>query len=116
MMFNQAYDDTQEDDQQEARADEREIIERSIEMMAHSDQYPEEAKSRIAAMYFTHRLWSHFLSDLASDENTSPAETKASLISIGIFILKHIEKMRNSPTVAFRPIREISETIVRGLR
>ncbi len=114
-MFNQAYDDALEDDQKDARADEREIIERSIQMMAHSDQYPEESKSRLAAMYFTHRLWSHFLSDLASDENTSPAETKASLISIGIFILKHIDKMRTAPSVEFRPIREISETIAKGL-
>jgi len=115
-MFNQAYEDTQEDDQKDARADEREIIQRSIAMMAHSDQYPEDSKSRITAMYFTHRLWSHFLSDLASDENTSPTETKASLISIGIFILKHIEKMRNTPSVEFRPIREISETIAKGLQ
>ena len=115
-MFNQAYDDALEDDQKDARADEREIIGRSIQMMSHSDQYPEESKSRLAAMYFTHRLWSHFLSDLASDENTSPAETKASLISIGIFILKHIEKMRKTPSVEFRPIREISETIAKGLQ
>ncbi len=114
-MYNQAYDDTLEDDQKDARHDEKEIIERSIQLMIHSDQYPDELKSRLAAMYFTQRLWSHFLSDLASEENTSPAETKASLISIGIFILKHIEKMRSAPSTQFKPIREISETIAKGL-
>ena len=116
MMFNQAYDDTLEDDQQEAREEERQVIQRSIDMMIHSDQYPEENKSRLAAMYFTHRLWSHFMADLANDDNNTPKETKASLISIGIFILKHIEKMRHSPATQFRPIREISETIVKGLQ
>ena len=116
IMFNQAYEDALEDDQKDARAEEKEVIEQSISMMNYSDQNPSDIKARLSAIYFTNRLWSHFLNDLTSPENHSPDQFKASLISIGIFFLKHVEKMRKSPETRFKPIREISETIAKGLK
>ena len=114
-MFNQAYDDIFDDDQQNSRNEEREIVDQSIKLMIECDEDTSDINSRHITIHFVNRLWTHFLDDLASPENSFPNEIKASLISIGIFILKHLEKMRKEASLQFKPIREISETIAKGM-
>ena len=57
-MINQAYQDAFEDDQIDARNEEREIIQRSIAMMVKCDENPDDIGSRLEAIYFINRLWS----------------------------------------------------------
>jgi flagellar protein FlaF len=115
-MFNHAYSDIVEDGQQEARSSEKEVIERSIIQMRESDNSPEDLQARVLAISETTRIWSYFLNDLASAENENSDEFRATLISIGIFIMKHLDKMRRDESIKFAPVREISETIAAGLR
>ena len=115
-MFTQAYQEATEDEQQSAREGEREIIERTIRMMIESDLEPDNGNRRVAAIHFTMQVWSYFLNDLASSENQTPDELKAAIISIGIFIIRHMEGMRKEPDLRFKPVREISETIREGLK
>lgn len=115
-MFTQAYQEAAEDEQQSARDGEREIIERTIQQMIQSDLDPQNSNIRVSALHFTLQVWTYFLNDLASPENLTPKELKASLISIGIFIMRHLENMRQDPSLKFKPIREISETIREGLK
>ena len=115
-MFTQAYLEATEDEQQTARDGEREIIERTIQMMIESDLDANDGNKRVAAIHFTMQVWSYFLNDLASSENHTPDELKAAIISIGIFIIRHMESMRKDPELRFKPVREISETIREGLK
>lgn len=115
-MFIQAYNEATEGEQQSVRESEKDIITQTIDMMRHSDENAADKQSRITALHFTMHVWSYFLNDLISDENQTEDQLKASLISIGIFIVKHLEKMRKEPDVEFRPIREISETILEGMK
>ncbi len=115
-MKNQAYLEIIEDGQQDARAGEREVIGTSIEQMLLSDDNPDNANGRIETINYVTRVWNYLLNDLASEENHSNQEFKATLISIGIFIMKHMDKMRTNPAIAFKPVREISEIIHAGLK
>ncbi len=115
-MFNLAYSESMEDEQQSARDSEREVIQRSTEMMQESDENPHDAQSRVRAIHFTSQIWSYFLNDLVSVENQTADELKASLMSLGIFILKHLESMRKDPSLNFEPVTEISKTIQQGLK
>ncbi len=115
-MFNQAYSDSAEDAQQIARDSESAVIERSIAQMRQCDDLPLDIQARVLTISDTTKIWNYFLNDLASAENESSDEFKATLISIGIFILKHLDKMRRDESIKFVPVREISETLVEGLQ
>lgn len=115
-MFMQAYQDAMEDEQDSMRRSEGEIMERAVHMMRQSDQNPSDRMFRTRAIYFISQIWSYFLNDLSSAENATPSALKANLISIGIFIMKHLEIMRQEPGVKFDPLIEISQSIREGLK
>lgn len=110
-MYMQAYQDISGDDQEEARDHVRRSFAHSVSLMRQSDDAPQNPGLRVEASMFTMRLWTYLLEDLASSENALPRELKATLISIGIFILKRLEEMRFSNTLSFGAIIEISETL-----
>jgi len=114
-MFFQAYQEVNQDDQGSARSTEREVIGKSIAAMSACDVNPENLLDRVRTIHYVRDVWTYFLKDLALPENEMPNELKASLISIGIFILKHLELMRSQQDVHFDPIIEISQTIKKGL-
>ena len=68
-MFNQAYEDIFDDDQQNSRNEEREIVDQSIKLMIECDENASDVNSRHITIHFVSRLWTHFLNDLASPEN-----------------------------------------------
>lgn len=115
-MFNTAFSETIEDDQSEARAQERELLERAMYSIKQADDEPDNSVLRISAIQFNVRIWSFFLQDLSQDENQLPDDLKATLISIGIFILKHLQRMRSEKELSFEPVLSINETIMKGLR
>jgi len=115
-MFNTAFSETIEDDQSEARALERELLERAMHSIKQADEEPGNFVMRISAIQFNIKVWSFFLQDLSSEDNELPDDLKATLISIGIFVLKHLQKMRTETELSFGPVLSINETIMKGLR
>lgn len=115
-MYNQAYQDVVEDDQLAAKQHERIAIENTIKLMQHSESDSKNSVLRTKAIHLTLQIWRHFINDLASPENAISAELKASIISIGLFILRHLEAMRTNKALNFIPIIEISESIRKGLK
>jgi flagellar biosynthesis regulator FlaF len=59
--------------------------------------------------------WTILLEDLADSGNGLPDSLKASLISIGIWMLKRTEEIRQGETEDFSALIEISENIRKGL-
>ena len=114
-MFMQAYEEIISDEQGTTRASEREILQQTISAMEESDNSPDDGLRRVKAIHFVREIWSYFLNDLASSENETSPELKASLISIGIFTIKHLERMRQERTLTFKPLIEISNIIEKGL-
>lgn len=115
-MFMQAYEDAMEDEQDSLRQGEADVLDRTIRLMRESDHNAQDHMLRTRAIHLTTQVWSYFLNDLASAENATPKELKASLISIGIFILRHLDGMRSEKTMMFDPVIEISQNIREGLK
>ncbi len=99
----------------DARERERQAIERSIELLNAAKKKGVGSREAIEALHYLDRLWSLLLDDLAHAENRLPKELRASLISIGIWILREIEDLRQNRSQSFKGLIDISEIICKGL-
>jgi flagellar protein FlaF len=113
-MQHARYFEMLEDDQAEARACERLALERSIELMLHV-QANATPSARAAAVSFAFKLWTLLLEDLAAPSNALPKDLRAQIISIGIWVLRELESIRNEPTKQFTDVIAVSKAIKDGL-
>jgi len=115
-MYQFSYADVQEDGVAEAREREREAINHSIALLTAAKSSGLESRDAIDAVYFVSRLWVRFVEDLASPENQLSQELRANLISIGIWIIKEAERIRQRKSDNFQGIIDISTIIRDGLK
>lgn len=114
-MYRLKYSEILEDDQSEARDRERIALTRSIEMLKAAEE-PDATPSEIAdAVFFTSKLWTALIEDLADSGNMLPKKLRAQIISIGIWILRELENIRNRQSRDFADVRAVSESIRDGL-
>ena len=114
-MLLKEYEDIAAEDQGSARSSESALFAQALEAMEASDSHPGDPMLRVRSIHFVRRVWNFFISDLASEDNAIPAELRASLVSIGIFIIKHLDRMRSDKGLKFEPVIEITRTIQKGL-
>lgn len=114
-MYQARYDDIINDGETSAKDRERSLFDQSIMMLEEARDEDGYAYKSIAAVYFTSRLWMIVIDDLGSVENGLPQELRASLISIGIFILKELEAIRQGSSTDYDSIIEVTKTIRDGI-
>lgn len=115
-MFQLRYAEIEDDSVADARDRERTLIQRSIDLLGTANDQGRGSFAASEAILFVVRLWSSFLEDLADDNNELPEELRANLISIGIWILKEAEAIRQEQSENFDGLIEISEIIRDGIR
>ncbi len=114
-MHKIAYGELLDDDQQVARERERVALDQSILLMEQasaSGASPVEAAEAIA---FTTKLWTLLVEDLADPHNGLPKELRAQIVSIGIWILRELERARTEGLQDFTDIVAVSKAIRDGL-
>ncbi|MFZ2102394.1 MAG: flagellar biosynthesis regulator FlaF, partial [Oricola sp.] len=79
------YAEIEEDSPGQARERERQLFDRSIELLEKAKEAGVNSFACVEAIHFTMRLWTMLLEDLASDDNALPKELRANLISIGVW-------------------------------
>lgn len=114
-MYQLRYEDVMNDDMASAKEREQMLFDRSIDMLAAAKANGSSSHEGIDAAYFVNRLWTTVIDDLASAENALPKELKASIISVGIFILKEIERIRQGESDDYDTLIEITRSIRDGL-
>jgi flagellar protein FlaF len=114
-MIMLRYAEIEEDSPGDARERERELFDRSIDLLSRAAEEGKHSITRVEAIHFTIRLWSTLLEDLASDENALPKELRANLISIGIWILREANAIRQGESENFAGILEITKIIRDGV-
>lgn len=67
------------------------------------------------ALYENNKLWTALATNCADDDNLLPDELRASIISLSIFVRKHMHKVFTEKESAI-PLLEINAMILRGLR
>ncbi|WP_315925438.1 flagellar biosynthesis regulator FlaF [Mesorhizobium sp. SP-1A] len=115
-MYQFSYADIQTDSVADAKDRERQLLSRSIEMLTSASAAGHRSMEAVEALHFTNRLWTNLLDDLGSDENVLPKELRANLISIGLWVLREAEDIRQGRTGNFEGLIEISQIIRDGIR
>jgi flagellar protein FlaF len=114
-MYQFAYDEIIEDSSVEAR--DREVAafneaNRLLDVIIRGSATSQETH---LALRFNEELWMILVEDLAHPDNKWPDATRASLISIGIWVIKEIERIRRGQSSGFRAIADINAIIRDGL-
>ncbi len=68
------------------------------------------------AIMFTTKLWAVLIEDVMGPQNALPRELRAQIVSIGIWILRDLERIRDDPTKDFADVIEVSRAIQKGLQ
>ncbi len=115
-MYQFSYADIQTDSVADAKDRERQLLTRSIDMLTAAAAAGRQSMEAVDALHFTNRLWTSLLDDLGSGENALPKELRANLISIGLWLLREAEDIRQGRTDNFEGLIEVSQIIRDGIR
>ncbi|MGN6305102.1 MAG: flagellar biosynthesis regulator FlaF [Mesorhizobium sp.] len=115
-MYQFSYADIQTDSVADAKERERQLLTRSIEMLTAAAAAGTQSMEAIEALHFTNRVWTSFVEDLGSDDNALPKELRANLISIGLWLLRETEDIRQGRAENFEGLIEVSQIIRDGIQ
>jgi flagellar protein FlaF len=115
-MYEFAYNEVIEDSRQTMRARERQAMDRVIAMLRTAQEKGPGSRERVEALFYLRRLWMIFLNDLNDPNNELPEELRAGIISIGIWMMKEIDRVRGGATNDLTPMIEINALIRDGLK
>jgi flagellar biosynthesis activator protein FlaF len=114
-LYKISYADVQADSQADSKEREREVMDRSIELLSEARAKGADTFAAVEAIHYTVRIWTAFLEDLARNDNQLTKELRANLISVGIWILRECDAIRQGHTKTFDSLIDISQIIRGGL-
>ncbi|MEI8177509.1 flagellar biosynthesis regulator FlaF [Aestuariivirga sp.] len=114
-MFESTYMAMLEDTTEQIRDNERRAFDTAIDLLRKAQRAGRGTRDSVEALLFVNRLWTILLEDLADHGNGLPEALRASLISIGIWVLRRSEDIRQGQVDDFSALIEVSETIRNGL-
>lgn len=114
-MFESTYMAMLEDTTDQIRDNERRAFDRAIALLRQAQRSGRGTRDSVEALLFVNRLWTILLEDLADAGNGLPEALRASLISIGIWVLRRTEDIRQGQVDDFSALIEVSEAIRKGL-
>lgn len=115
-MYQFSYADIQSTSVSDAKERERDLLTRSIDMLSAAAAIGPTSMEAVEALHFTNRVWTTFVEDLGSSENALPKELRANLISIGLWLLREAEDIRQGRTDNFEGLIEVSQIIRDGIQ
>jgi flagellar biosynthesis activator protein FlaF len=115
-MYQFSYADIQTDSVADARDRERQLLTRSIDLLATASAKGVSSVEAIEAVHFMNRVWTSLIEDLGSPENELPTELRANLISIGLWLLREGEEVRQGRSENFEGLIEVSQIIRDGIQ
>ena len=115
-MYQFSYAEIMEEGVAVSKDRERQVLEQSIALLKAAVTAGGYGKEAVEAVYFTRRVWIRFIEDLGNPENELEDELRANLISIAIWILKEIEKIRKRESTNFQGIIDITTIIKDGIK
>ncbi len=115
-MSKARYNEVIEESSNSGRQQEAAAIAHSLALMNGAEAKNAQPKDAVVAIHFTRRLWELLLRDLASPEKSLPRALRADLISIGLGILRDLEKIRQRQKESFETTISLSKIIIEGLK
>jgi flagellar protein FlaF len=115
-MYEFAYNEVVEESRETMRARERAAMDRVIGMLRTAQEKGPLSRERVDALFTLSRLWTIFLDDLKEPNNELPDQLRAGIVSIGIWMMKEVDRVRSGATDDLAPMIEINEIIRDGLK
>lgn len=115
-MYQFSYAEIQTDSIADAKDRERQLLTRSIDLLAAAKDAGRNTRQAAEAIHFLSRIWASFIEDLGSPDNALPTELRASLISIGLWLLREAEAVRQGKSDNFEGLIEVSQIIRDGIQ
>ena len=115
-MYQFSYADIQTDSVADAKDRERQLLTRSIDLLIAARAVGQDSMEAIEAIHFMNRVWTSFVEDLGSSDNALPKELRANLISIGLWLLREAEDVRQGRSDNFEGLIEVSQIIRDGIQ
>lgn len=114
-MYQFSYSEIRQESGADSRERERQALDRAIELMERAETAGVHSSETVEAIYATRTLWSILVEDLANPENSLSEELRASLISIGLWVMREADGIRLGKTKSFRGIIDVTAMIREGL-
>ena len=115
-MYQFSYADIQTDSVADAKDRERQLLTRSIDLLSVAHSHGKESLEAVEAIHFLNRVWTSFVEDLGSPDNELPMELRANLISIGLWLVREAEEVRQGRSDNFEGLIEVSQIIRDGIQ
>lgn len=111
-MFNHSYAETMDDICADERLNELEAMNIVLRKLETAREKGPKSREGIEALFYNRRLWGYFLENLIDDDNALSESLRAQLISIGIWMIKETERLRQADGGGFDALIQIN-TIIR---
>lgn len=115
-MYQFSYAEVQTDSVADAKDRERQLLTRSIDLLVTAQERGPLSVEAMQAIHYLNRVWTTFVEDLGSDDNELPQELRANLISIGLWLLREAEEIRQGRSDNFEGLIEVTQIIRDGIQ
>lgn len=115
-MYQFSYSEVMQDSVTDAKERERQVLDRSIEMLKVARDKEKYSQEAVEALFYTRRVWVSFIEDLKHPDNQLEIELRANLISIAIWILKECDKIRRRQSSNYQGVIDVTTIIRDGLK
>lgn len=110
-MTWEAYESVADDSAREARARERQALSLGIERLERLQKGLFSNEDLIESLLYVRRLWVFFIEDLSHPENGLPDKLRADIISIGLWVVKEADRLREERSNDVMQLIEINRLI-----
>jgi len=111
-MTFEAYETVVEDSGREARGRERQALSLGIDRLERlQKEQCFSIEDQVQSLLYVRRLWTIFIEDLAHPENGLPEKLRADIISIGLWVVKEADRLREERSTDVVQLVEINRMI-----
>lgn len=115
-MYQFLYSEVLDDGQDEARRREREAFDHALNLLRAAEATGVGSIETVRALHFLQMLWSILIKDLCGPENDLPKDLRAGIVSIGLWIAKEVDAIRNGTVTSLADLIEINQIVRDGLK
>lgn len=114
-MTFEAYATVVDESGYEARGRERQALSLGIDRLERLQKGPFSFEDHVQSLLYVRRLWTIFIEDLSHPENGLPDKLRADIISIGLWVIKEADRLREEKSADVMQLIEINRLIRDGL-
>jgi flagellar biosynthesis activator protein FlaF len=110
-MTLEAYGMVAEDSSGEARSRERHVLSAGIARLERLQSHVFSSEELVESLLYMRRLWTVFIEDLSHPENGLPEKLRADIISIGLWVVREADRLRDEKSNDVTQLIEINRMI-----